>query len=132
MKKSIFFVLIGFGIVCLVSISANAQTDITFQIDLTHVFEGHEFDPERDRVELIGNRHPLSATQPLKMERDEEEPNLFKLTVTFPMRMENSQVEYQFRAFINNRYRNEDIPRSVRVTPEKRTLDALYFNSYAW
>lgn len=109
-----------------------AQSDVTFQVDIMHLIDGHEFDPEEDRVELIGNRHPLSATRALKMERDEEEPTLFKLTVTFPMSMENSQLEYQFRAMINNRYRNEDIPRSLRITSDDQTLDSLYFNSYAW
>lgn len=109
-----------------------AQSKVTFQVNLTHLLEGHEFDPDQDRVELIGNRHPLSATQPLEMNRDEENPNLFTLTVTFPMSMESSQLEYQFRAMINNRYQNEDIPRSVRISSENRTLDSLYFNSYAW
>lgn len=109
-----------------------AQSDITFQVNLTHLLEDHEFDADRDRVELIGSRHPLSATQPLEMERDEENPDLFTITVTFPMSMENTQLEYQFRVKMNNRYQNEDIPRSLRITSENRTLDSLYFNSYAW
>jgi hypothetical protein len=66
------------------------------------------------------------------MERDEEEPTLFKTTISFPITMENSQLEYQFRVLIDNRYENEDIPRSLRIPAEDRTLDALYFNSYAW
>lgn len=124
--------LMGIGLNFLTTAALQAQTDITFQVDLTHVFEDREFDPERDKIELIGSQHPLSATRPLEMKRDEDEPTLFKLTVTFPMSAENSQAQYQFRALINGRYMNEDIPRSVRITSENRTLDALYFNSYAW
>lgn len=130
MRKSLIVVALIIGLMSTGQLLA--QSDITFQVNLTHVLEGHEFDAERDRVELIGSRHPLSATRPLEMERDEEDPNLFTLTVTFPMSMENTQLEYQFRAMINNRYRNEDIPRSLRITSENRTLDSLYFNSYAW
>jgi len=130
-KFNVLF-LIGLGIILSNSINVYGQTDITFQVDITHLLDGHEFDPEQDRIELIGNRHPLSATRPVEMKRDDEEPTLFKATVTFPISTENSQLEYQFRAMINNRYRNEDIPRSVQVTSDDRTLDSLYFNSYAW
>lgn len=132
MKKILLITLLGIGMALFNSDQLFAQSDVTFQVDIMHLIDGHEFDPEEDRVELIGNRHPLSATRALKMERDEEEPTLFKLTVTFPMSMENSQLEYQFRAMINNRYRNEDIPRSLRITSDDQTLDSLYFNSYAW
>lgn len=132
MKKIFLVILFGLGAALLSSDKVYAQSDVTFQVDVTHLLDGHEFDPEKDRVELIGNQHPLSATRPLEMKRDEEEPTLFKLTVTFPMSMENSQLEYQFRAMIDNRYRNEDIPRSLRITSDNQTLDSLYFNSYAW
>lgn len=130
MKKGILLcvfgiILQGFG--CL-----YAQADVTFQVDITHVLEGSEFDPERDRVELIGNRSPLSAIQPRKMKPDEENQNLFKITVTFPTSLSNATLEYQFRVMINNRYNNEDIPRSLRIPANDRTLDSLYFNSYAW
>lgn len=131
-KRIILVGLMAFGISFMAATALQAQTDVTFQVDLTHVFEDHEFDPQRDRVELIGSHHPLSATRPLEMKRDEDEPSLFKLTVTFPVSAQDSRVDYQFRALINGRYMNEDIPRTVRVTSENRTLDALYFNSYAW
>ena len=124
--------ILGLGMSVLSATMVQAQTDITFQVDLTDVFENHEYDPQRDRVELIGSHHPLSATRPLEMTRDEDEPTLFKLTVSFPMSAWNSRVDYQFRALINGRYMNEDIPRTVRITSENKTLDALYFNSYAW
>jgi hypothetical protein len=124
--------LIGIGILMFNTTNVYGQTEITFQVDITHLLDENEFDPEQDRVELIGNMHPLSATRPLKMKRDEDEPSLFKATVSFPISMENSQLEYQFRALIDNRYRNEDIPRAVRVTSDDKTIDSLYFNSYAW
>lgn len=132
MKKAIILLLMGIGIALLNSAHVHAQSEVTFQVDITHLLENNEFNPDEDKVELIGNKHPLSAVRPLEMERDEEEPTLFKLTVSFPMGMENSQLEYQFRAMINNRYRNEDIPRSLRITSDDQTLDSLYFNSYAW
>lgn len=130
MKKSLLLVALIIGLMSTEKLLA--QSDVTFQVNLSHVLEGHEYDADRDRVELIGSQHPLSATQPLQMERDEENPDLFTVTVTFPMSMENTQLEYQFRAMINNRYLNEDIPRSLRIASENRTLDSLYFNSYAW
>ena len=110
----------------------SAQTNITFQVNLAHLLDGKEFNPDADKVELIGNRHPLSSTSPLVMNRDDENPNLFTRTVEFPAGMTNTRVEYQFRVFHNSRYHNEDIPRTLQVPDENQTLDSLYFNSYAW
>jgi len=132
MKKVYLLVVMAIGILVLGTADVYGQSDITFQVDITDLLDGNEFNPDEDRVELIGNKHPLSATTPLKMKRDENEPTLFKVTVSFPISMENSQLEYQFRALIDNRYKNEDIPRSLRIPENDRTLDALYFNSYAW
>jgi len=132
MKKACLLLMMGIGIAALGTAEVNGQSDITFQVDITHLLDGNEFNPDEDRVELIGNKHPLSATTPLKMKRDENEPQLFKVTVPFPISMENSQLEYQFRVMIDNRYSNEDIPRSLTIPENNRTLDALYFNSYAW
>ncbi|REL24801.1 hypothetical protein DYD21_16705 [Rhodohalobacter sp. SW132] len=115
----------GFG-------SLYAQSEITFQVDITHLLDGSEFDENRDRVELIGNRSPLSAIQPQQMKPDENNPNLFKVSVTFPGSLSGNTLEYQFRVMLNNRYRNEDIPRSTRIPSGNQTLDSIYFNSYAW
>lgn len=122
------------GIICFMAAGtgAEAQTAVTFQVDLTHLLDGKEFDAERDKVELIGNRHPLSSTRPLVMVRDEENPNLFALTVDFPPGTAKTSVEYQFRVMLEYRYHNEDIPRTLRVPEQDETLDSLYFNSYAW
>lgn len=132
MKNFSLLIVLGLGMALLITDRSNAQSDVTFQVDITHLPGGDEFNPDEDKIELIGNKHPLSATRPLELEQDEDEPTLFKVTVSFPMSMENSQLEYQFRALIDNRYRNEDIPRSLRITVKDETLDALYFNSYAW
>ena len=132
MKRVFIFLMMGIGTTLLYSAHAYAQSDVTFQVDITDLLGDNELNADEDKVELIGNKHPLSALRPLEMKQDEDKPTLFKLTVSFPMSMENTQLEYQFRALIENRYRNEDIPRSLRITADDTTLDALYFNSYAW
>ena len=132
MKQTIILLVMGIGLTLLNSAYAYAQSDVTFQVDITDLLDNSEFNPDEDKVELIGNKHPLSALRPLEMKQDEDKPTFFKLTVSFPMSMENSRLEYQFRALIDNRYRNEDIPRSLRISADDTTLDALYFNSYAW
>ena len=112
--------------------SLNAQTTVTFKVNITDLTNAQEFDPERDRVELIGNRYPLSATMPAVMKQDEENPDLFTTEVTFPGSMANQPVEYQFRVRLNHSYRNEDIPRTLRVSNSDISLPSIYFNSYAW
>lgn len=132
-KKHIWLILIvSFGASLMISAKAEAQSDVTFQVDITDLLNDVEFNPDEDRVELVGNQYPLSSTQPLEMKRDEDTPTLFKVTVSFPGGTQNTQLEYQFRAMIDNRYEREDIPRSLRLTANNQTLDALYFNSYAW
>jgi len=111
---------------------AHSQSEVTFKVNITHLTADSEFNPERDRVELIGNRHPLSATMPVELKQDENNKDLFIARVRFPSDMVNRQVEYQFRVQINNRYRNEDMPRTVRIPAADRALDTIYFNSYAW
>lgn len=122
---TISFLLSGF---C----SLNAQTTVTFKVNISDLTEIQEFDPERDRVELIGSRYPLSATVPVVMKQDEDNPDLFTKEVTFPSSMVNQQVEYQFRARLNHSYRNEDIPRTLRISNSDISLPSIYFNSYAW
>ncbi len=78
MKKACLLLMMGIGIAALGTAEVNGQSDITFQVDITHLLDGNDFNPDEDRVELIGNKHPLSATTPLKMKRDENEPELFK------------------------------------------------------
>lgn len=130
MKKTILLLTALFFICGLNSL--YAQSDVTFRVKITDLTNDQSFDPERDRVELIGNRHPLSATRPLEMNQDEDNPNLFSVKVTFPSDMVNVQLEYQYRVQLNHRYHNEDLPRSFRIPSGDQTLDALHFNSYAW
>lgn len=130
MKKTILLLAILFSINGFNSL--YAQTNITFKVNIQHLTEDQPFDPERDRVELIGNRHPLSATRPIEMIQDEDNPDLFSVEVTFPSDMVNLQLEYQFRVQLNHRYYNEDLPRSLRLPSGDHTLETLHFNSYAW
>lgn len=130
MKKTILLLVTIFSISGFNSL--YAQTNVTFKVNIQYLTEDQSFDPERDQVELIGNRHPLSATRPLEMLQDEDDPDLFSVEVTFPSDMVNVQLEYQYRVQLNHRYHNEDLPRSLRIPSGDQTLDALHFNSYAW
>lgn len=109
-----------------------AQVDVTFQVDIREFIENGMFDPERDHVELIGDQSPLSGVQPVKMDPHKETSSLYTKTVTFSEVKSNKPLQYQFRVMINYRYRNEDIPRTIRIPSKDKTIDAMYFNSYAW
>lgn len=130
MKKRILLYVVWLmlqGFCCL-----QAQSEVTFQINISQALDGREFDRERDRVELIGNRNPLSATQPIQMKPDGNNSNLFRTTVTFPSNLENRTLEFQFRLMLNNWYHNEGSPRSLQIPRGDCILDSLEFNSYAW
>jgi len=121
----ILFWLLAFGLSPL-----QAQSEVIFQVNISNLISDQSFDPNRDRVEIIGNRSPLSATQPFELSADENNLNLFKATIPFPDSLSGTTLEYQFRVMINNRYRTEDMPRSLRIPYVNRTLNSIYFNSF--
>ncbi|NBC26511.1 MAG: hypothetical protein GVY08_06600 [Bacteroidetes bacterium] len=129
--KRIVLLFFAVQLLCGVQI-LYAQVDVTFQVDIREFTENGTFDPERDHVELIGDQSPLSVVQPVKLSPNEENSSLYTTTVTFSEVKRNKPLQYQFRVMINYRYRNEDLPRTIHIPSADTTIDAMYFNSYAW
>ncbi|MCC5913352.1 MAG: hypothetical protein JJU46_03150 [Balneolaceae bacterium] len=114
------------------AVIASAQTNITFQVNLSYEIEQGIFDTEEHTVQLLGNTHPLSPSRTIEMEQDGDDPSLYIAQVSFSGISVGSNIQYSFRLDLGDRFMSEDIPRSFRMPETSTELDALYFNAYAW
>jgi hypothetical protein len=112
--------------------NAQAQTNVTFQVNLDYELSNGVFNPEEHKVELSGNVYPLSQTRYIQLQPTESDSTIYFADVEFPPSSLNRVVTYRFRLNLGGRFMNEDLPRNLTIPNRSISLDPLYFNSYAW
>lgn len=115
----------------LISTKISAQHTITFNINLKPQLVDSIFVPDRDQILLAGNTYPLRLNRPMIMRDLEPIDSVYTVEVMFNQNQLNNLIEYNFILKINSESLQEDIPRRLKIRGDE-TLDALYFNSFAW
>lgn len=115
----------------LISDNVLSQAKITFNINLKPQLEDSVFIPGRDQVYLSGNTYPLRSTRPLVMKDTEPVDSVYTVEVNFNSNELNTLLEYNFVLVVNSIRMQEDLPRNVEIRGTE-TLDAMYFNTFAW
>lgn len=114
------------------TISAFSQSTITFRVNVSYEIENGLFNPEEHSVVLMGNVHPLSMNRQVEMIASDADSTMYIAEVRFSNGVVQRSLNYIFRLNLNGRYMNEDVPRNLIIPNQSVTLDAIYFNSYAW
>ena len=114
------------------SVHAQAQSKVTFQVNLDYELSNGIFNPEEHKVELSGNVYPLAQTRFIEMQPTESDSTIYFADVEFPSTSVNRVVTYRFRLNLGGRFMNEDLPRNLTIPNRSMSIDPLFFNSYAW
>lgn len=130
MKTSTIFALILTGIL-LLSQNSYAQSKITFQVNLKPQLEDSVFIPGRDQVKLKGNQYPLTG-KGITLHDSAPKDSVYTVEVSFPGHASGKEISYNFILETEPRTITESMPRELLVRNGEHTLDALYFDSFAW
>ncbi|WP_428234802.1 hypothetical protein [Gracilimonas sp.] len=114
------------------SLVAQAQSKVTFNVNLTPMLKDSTFVPGRDYVQVTGSLSPIS-TRPVRLYDTNPVDSVYTAEVRFSSRYSNSELEYNFEiVHSEGKKKTEQLPRKVRLTNRELELPPLYFNAFAW
>lgn len=133
-KRNIFFLFLSISYLWL-SEAGNAQSKITFQLNLKPQIQDSTFIPSRDQVQIIGSFRPLQFNMPLEL-TDTNRDSIYTITLDFGMASLNQNLNFNYQLVLNKDMdRNvlkESMPRTFILRQGEFKLDPLYFDSFAW
>ena len=112
---------------------SQAQTTIKFAVNIKPLLEDSVFVPPLDYVELSGDQYPLGQYKYLRMRDEEPVDSVYSVEVTFPRRLLNRQLSYNFilrRPEQGDMF--ESMPRNLLIRGNDVAIDTLYFDAFAW
>ena len=111
---------------------SQAQTTIKFAVNIKPLLEDSVFVPPLDYVELSGDQYPLGQYKYLRMRDEEPVDSVYSVEVTFPRRLLNRQLSYNFilrRPEQGDMF--ESMPRNLLIRGNDVAIDTLYFDAFA-
>ncbi|NGP87823.1 hypothetical protein [Fodinibius halophilus] len=112
--------------------TANAQTEVTFKLNLQPQLEDSTFIPGRDRVYLKGNIFPLSNTKNTYLKDVAPIDSVYETTVNFSARNDGKALKYNFFIYTPDKLKKEHRTRSLKLQGKKMELSPIHFDSFAW
>ncbi|MGB0346730.1 MAG: hypothetical protein ACPGGA_04545 [Balneolaceae bacterium] len=110
----------------------NAQTSITFNVNLKPQLEDSSFIPGRDNLKIVGDLYPINTPNPYYLVDEEPIDSIYSITIRFSSRFRNQMLTYNFEMMANYIRTVEVLPRSIQLQSREVELDPLYFNAFAW
>ncbi len=131
MKYLPTFILLVFTF-SLTSSEIHARQQVTFNVNLKPQLEDSIFIPGRDQLQLVGDFQPINTARPYFLTDTEPVDSVYSVTINFPGRFRNRTLTYNFEMTINFIKQTEDLERQLQLPVGEMSLDALYFNAFAW
>lgn len=116
----------------LTSSSIIAQSSVTFNVNLKPQLEDSSFVPGRDMLEIIGDIRPLSMLRTFRLTDTEPVDSVYSVTLNFSTRFNRQMLTYNFIMTANSVKLTEVLERNLTLQNREVSLDALYFNAFAW
>lgn len=116
----------------LTSSSVIAQSSVTFNVNLKPQLEDSSFVPGRDMLEIIGDIRPLSMLRTFRLTDTEPVDSVYSVTLNFSTRFNRQMLTYNFIMTANSIKLTEVLERNLTLQNREVSLDALYFNAFAW
>ncbi|MEQ9266646.1 MAG: hypothetical protein RLN81_15560 [Balneolaceae bacterium] len=127
------FLLTSFLLVSIfTSGSLIAQSSVTFNVNLKPQLEDSTFVPGRDKLEIIGDIRPLSMLRAFQLTDTEPVDSVYSVTLNFSTRFNRQTLTYNFIMTANDVKLTEVLERNLTLQNREVSLDALYFNAFAW
>jgi hypothetical protein len=130
MKKNIMAFV---AVLVLGTAYVHAQTTVRFVVNVKPLLVDSVLVPPIDYVELTGDQYPLGQYKYVRMKEEEPVDSVFSVEVTFPRRLLNRKLTYNFiirRPNHGDMY--ESLPRNLIIRGNEVTTDTLYFDAFAW
>lgn len=124
--------VITFLISMFMSTSLLAQSSVTFNVNLKPQLVDSSFVPGRDQIEIIGNIRPLSMLRGYVLTDTEPVDSVYSVTMNFSTRFNRNTLTYNFVMTANSIKLTEVLERNLTLQNREVSLDALYFNAFAW
>lgn len=112
--------------------SLIAQSSVTFNVNLKPQLEDSTFVPGRDKLEIIGDIRPLSMLRAFQLTDTEPIDSVYSVTLNFSTRFNRQTLTYNFIMTANDVKLTEVLERNLTLQNREVSLDALYFNAFAW
>lgn len=112
--------------------SLIAQSSVTFNVNLKPQLEDSTFVPGRDKLEIIGDIRPLSMLRAFQLTDTEPIDSVYSVTLNFSTRFKRQTLTYNFIMTANDVKLTEVLERNLTLQNREVSLDALYFNAFAW
>lgn len=126
--KSIFGLLL---VVSFCTIQANAQTKVTFNVNLKPMLEDSSFVPGKHVLQVKGDFFPFTATTRFEMKDLTPKDSVYSVTLTFPRRFTNKMLTYNYVIrSISGSEMNEFLPRQLDLKGREVELPPFYFDSF--
>ena len=120
------FIIVG------LTLTVNAQTSITFNVNLKPQLEDSTFIPGRDQIKITGDLYPINTPNPYYLIDEEPIDSVYSITIRFSSRFRNQMLNYNFEMMANYIREVEVLPRSIQLQSREVDLDPIYFNAFAW
>ncbi len=130
MRLSVTFLVLV--LLVLGSDRAEARQSVTFNVNMKPQLEDSTFVPGRDQLQIVGNVPPINSLRPYYLIDTEPIDSVYSVTINFSSRFRNQTISYNFEMTANYRKYTEVMERNVRLLHNEVSLDALYFNAFAW
>ena len=113
---------------------AQAQTKVTFQIDMKYALQNGLFNQYTQAVMLKGDKSPLGngVLQHIKLEDTAPIDSIYSAVVEFPSIYNDKMLEYNFVIKKLLSSEQEDRVRQITLNGGEMELPAINFNSYDW
>jgi len=130
MKKIIYSLAF---VLCFTAIS-QAQTSVTFNLDMKYALENGLFNDLTNDLFLKGNISPLSESSAGYLEMTDTAPvdSIYSVVVEFPAIYDTQLLQYNFVIKRLLTTENEERTRELTLSGEAEDLPAIKFNSYDW
>lgn len=113
---------------------AQAQTKVSFQIDMKYALQKGMFNDLTNAVMLKGDKSPLgtSVIQYVQLKDTAPVDSIYTAVIEFPSTHDGKLLEYNFVIKKLLTSEQEDRVRQITLNGGEMELPAIVFNSYDW
>ncbi len=126
--KKVIFLFISF---IAFSVTAFAQTKVTFNINLKPMLLDSTFIPGQEFLEVKGDLRPFTRTTTFQMTDETPIDSVYSVTIEFPSRYNGQILTYNYVIkSLTKKERNEFLPRTLDLKGKEIVDPPYYFDSF--
>lgn len=123
--------VIFFTIAFFTSISASAQTKITFNVDMKPMLEDSSFIPGQDILRVKGDLQPFTRVTTFQLNDEQPIDSVYSVTINFPRRYTDQTLTFNyFIQTLNRGTLQESLPRYIELKGMEISHPPYVFNTF--